>query len=61
MATHKEMQAYVTEHQVPPGQMVIRRAQTSKKVQSKVDSDSHWTAANNARDSLKKSDYFARS
>jgi len=45
---------------VPPGQMLIRKAQTSKKVQLNVDSVSHWMATNNARDNLKKRDYFAR-
>jgi type IV secretion system protein TrbE len=44
---------------VPPGQMLIRKAQTSKKVQLNVDSVSHWMATNNARDNLKKRDYFA--
>ncbi len=43
---------------VPPGQMLIRKAQTSKKVQLNVDSVSHWMATNNARDNLKKRDYF---
>jgi type IV secretion system protein VirB4 len=45
---------------VPPGQMLIRKAQTSKRVQLNVDSVSHWTATNNARDNLKKRDYFER-
>ena len=45
---------------VPPGQMLIRKAQSSKKVQLNVDSVSHWTATNNARDNLKKRDYFER-
>jgi type IV secretion system protein VirB4 len=45
---------------VPPGQMLIRKMQTSKKVQLNVDSVSHWTATNNARDNLKKRDYFER-
>ncbi len=45
---------------VPPGQMLIRKAQSSKKVQLNVDSVSHWMATNNARDNLKKCDYFAR-
>jgi type IV secretion/conjugal transfer VirB4 family ATPase len=45
---------------VPPGQMLIRKAQTSKKLQLNVDSVSHWMATNNARDNLKKRDYFAR-
>ena len=45
---------------VPPGQMLIRKAQSSKKVQLNVDSVSHWMATNNARDNLKKRDYFDR-
>ena len=45
---------------VPPGQMLIRKAQTSKKVHLNVDSVSHWMATNNARDNLKKRDYFER-
>jgi type IV secretion system protein VirB4 len=43
---------------VPPGQMLIRKAQTSKKVHLNVDSVSHWMATNNARDNLKKQEYF---
>jgi len=45
---------------VPPGQMLIRKAQSSKKVQLNVDSVTHWMATNNARDNLKKRDYFER-
>ena len=45
---------------VPPGQMLIRKAQSSKKVQLNVDSVSHWMATNNSRDNLKKRDYFER-
>jgi type IV secretion system protein VirB4 len=45
---------------VPPSQMLIRKAQSSKKVQLNVDSVSHWTATNNARDNLKKREYFER-
>jgi type IV secretion/conjugal transfer VirB4 family ATPase len=45
---------------VSPGQMLIRKAQTSKKVQLNVDSISHWMATNNPRDNLKKRDYFLR-
>jgi type IV secretion system protein TrbE len=45
---------------VPPGQMLIRKAQTSKKVQLNVDSVSHWMATNNPRDNLRKRDYFER-
>ena len=39
---------------VPPGQMLIRKAQSSKKVHLNVDSLSHWMATNNARDNLRK-------
>jgi type IV secretion/conjugal transfer VirB4 family ATPase len=45
---------------VPPGQMLVRKAQSSKKVHLNVDSVSHWTATSNARDNLVKRDYFAR-
>ena len=45
---------------VPPGQMLIRKAQSSKKVRLNVDSVSYWMATNNAPDNLKKRDYFAR-
>jgi type IV secretion system protein VirB4 len=45
---------------VPPGQMLIRKAQSSKKVQLNVDSVSHWMATNNAYDNMKKRDYFER-
>jgi type IV secretion system protein VirB4 len=45
---------------VPPGQMLIRKAQSSKKVQLNVDSVSHWMATNNARDNLRKREYFER-
>jgi type IV secretion system protein VirB4 len=40
--------------------MLIRKAQSSKKVHLNVDSVSHWMATNNARDNLKKRDYFER-
>jgi type IV secretion system protein TrbE len=43
---------------VPPGQMLIRKAQSSKKIHLNVDSVSHWMATNNARDNVKKRDYF---
>jgi type IV secretory pathway VirB4 component len=43
---------------VPPGQMLIRKAQSSKKIHLNVDSVSHWMATNNARDNLKKQEYF---
>lgn len=45
---------------VPPGEMLIRKAQSSKKVRLNVDSVSYWIATNNARDNLKKRDYFAK-
>jgi type IV secretion system protein VirB4 len=45
---------------VPPGQMLIRKAQSSKKVHLNVDSVTHWTATNSAPDNLKKREYFAR-
>ncbi|HEV2172569.1 MAG TPA: DUF87 domain-containing protein, partial [Nitrospira sp.] len=45
---------------LPPGQMLIRKAQSSKKVHLNVDSVTHWMATNNARDNLKKRKYFER-
>jgi type IV secretion/conjugal transfer VirB4 family ATPase len=45
---------------VPPGQMVVRKAKTSKKVRLNVDAVSYWMATNSANDNLKKRDYFAR-
>lgn len=45
---------------VPPGQMLIRKAQSSKKVHLNVDSVTHWMATNNARDNLRKREYFER-
>ena len=45
---------------VPPGQMLIRKMQSSKKVHLNVDSVSHWMAVNSAPDNLKKRDYFER-
>jgi type IV secretion system protein VirB4 len=45
---------------VPPGQMLIRKARSSKKVHLNVDSVTHWMATNNARDNLKKREYFER-
>jgi type IV secretory pathway VirB4 component len=41
-------------------QMVIRKAETSKKVHLNVDAVSYWIATNSANDNLKKRDYFAR-
>ena len=40
--------------------MLIRKAQSSKKVRLNVDSVSYWIATNNARDNLMKREYFAR-
>jgi len=45
---------------IPPGEMLIRKAQSSKKVQLNVDSVSYWIATNNARDNLLKREAFAR-
>jgi type IV secretion system protein VirB4 len=45
---------------VPPGEMLIRKAESSKKVQLNVDSVSYWIATNNAKDNLLKRDAFAR-
>jgi type IV secretion/conjugal transfer VirB4 family ATPase len=45
---------------VPPGEMLIRKAQSSKKVRLEVDSVSYWIATNNARDNLLKREYFSR-
>jgi type IV secretion system protein VirB4 len=45
---------------IPPGQMLIRKAQSSKKVQLNVDSVSHWMAVNSARENLTKREYFAQ-
>ena len=45
---------------IPPSEMLIRKAQSSKKVRLEVDSVSYWIATNNAKDNLKKRDYFAR-
>jgi hypothetical protein len=53
-------ESHLPTNRFPPGQMLIRKAQTSKKVQLNVDSVSHWMATNNARDNLKKRDYFDR-
>jgi type IV secretion system protein VirB4 len=45
---------------VPPGQMLIRKAQSSKKVHLNVDSVSHWMAVNSAPENLTKREYFSR-
>jgi type IV secretion system protein VirB4 len=42
----------------PPGQMVIRKAQSSKKVHLNVDFFFYWVAANSANENLKKWKYF---
>ena len=44
---------------IPPGEMLIRKAQSSKKVRLNVDSVSYWIATNNARDNLLKREAFA--
>lgn len=43
---------------VPPGQMLIRKHDGSKKVHLNVDSLSYWMATNNARDNVLKQQYF---
>ena len=45
---------------VPLGEMLIRKAHSSKKVKLNVDAVSYWIATNNSRDNLLKRDYFAR-
>ena len=45
---------------LPPGQMLIRKAQTSKKVQLNVDSLTYWTATSNSTDNVLKREYFER-
>ena len=45
---------------IPPGEMLIRKSQSSKKVRLNVDSASYWMATNNAPDNLQKRDYFER-
>jgi type IV secretion system protein VirB4 len=45
---------------IPPGEMLIRKAQSSKKVRLNVDSVSYWIATNNARDNLLKREAFAQ-
>jgi type IV secretion/conjugal transfer VirB4 family ATPase len=45
---------------IPPGEMLIRKAQSSKKVRLNVDSISYWIATNNARDNLLKREAFAQ-
>ena len=43
---------------VPPGQMLIRKAQSSKRVRLNVDPVSYWIAVNSANENLKKWKYF---
>lgn len=45
---------------VPPGQMLIRKPDGSKKVHLNVDSLSYWMATNNARDNVLKYKFFDR-
>ena len=45
---------------VPPGQMLIRKHEGSKKVHLNVDSLSYWMATNNSRDNVLKYQYFDR-
>ena len=45
---------------IPPGEMLIRKAQSSKKVRLNVDSVSYWIATNNAHDNLLKREAFAQ-
>jgi type IV secretion system protein VirB4 len=45
---------------VPPGQMLVRKAQSSKKAHLNVDSVSHWMAVNSARENLIKREYFVK-
>ncbi|MFP5209742.1 MAG: VirB4 family type IV secretion system protein [Acidobacteriota bacterium] len=42
----------------PPGQMLIRKAQSSKRVRLNVDPVSYWIAVNSANENLKKWKYF---
>jgi type IV secretory pathway VirB4 component len=44
---------------IPPGEMLIRKAQSGKKVRLNVDSVSYWIATNSARDNLLKREAFA--
>ncbi len=43
---------------IPPGQMLIRKQEGSKRVHLNVDSLSYWMATNNAKDNLLKREYF---
>jgi type IV secretion system protein VirB4 len=43
---------------VPPGQMLIRKAQSSKRVRLNVDPVVYWIAVNSANENLKKWKYF---
>ena len=42
----------------PPGQMLVRKAQSSKRVRLNVDPVSYWIAVNSANENLKKWKYF---
>jgi type IV secretion system protein TrbE len=44
----------------PPGQMMIRQAETSKIAHLNADSVMHWMAANDPRANLRRREYFAR-
>ena len=44
----------------PPGQMMIRQAEMSKKAHLFVDSITHWMAANGPRANLRRREYFDR-
>jgi len=44
----------------PPGQMMIRQAESSKKTHLIVDSVTHWMAANDPRANLRRREYFDR-
>ncbi len=45
---------------IPPGQMLIRKQDGSKKARLNVDPFSYWMATNSARDNILKNDYFAQ-
>lgn len=45
---------------IPPGQMVVRKSDSSKKVHLNVDSVTHWMAVNSANENLLRGEYFAR-
>ena len=45
---------------IPPGQMLIRKQDGSKKVRLNVDPFSYWMATNSAKDNILKNEYFAQ-